>query len=137
MVVVNALLGAVSGQVASVDADVSDRGFLTLEVGRHPPNHSEEHEQRRMTWQRQNGKQSLRRLDGVLDEAPLFIGTGTHYVNFFVGTPPQRVSVIVDTGSHYTAFPCNGCGGCGTHTDTYYDQKKSSTSEELKCGRGR
>jgi len=31
----------------------------------------------------------------------------------YVGTPPQRKSVIVDTGSHYTAFPCAGCNNCG------------------------
>jgi len=38
--------------------------------------------------------------------APLFQGMGTHYADVWVGTPPQRKSVIVDTGSHYTAFPC-------------------------------
>jgi len=120
-------------------------GMITLQLERHPSNHSEAHEQRRLTWQRGGGPQAhtLRRLgpapstEGVLDEAPLFLGTGTHYVNFFVGTPPQRVSVIVDTGSHYTAFPCDGCGGCGKHTDAYYLSAKSSTSKELKCGSGR
>ncbi len=45
---------------------------------------------------------------------PLFRGQGTHYVFLWVGTPPQRVSVIVDTGSHHTAFPCVGCN-CGKH----------------------
>lgn len=46
--------------------------------------------------------------------APLFRGLGTHYSFLWVGTPPQRVSVIMDTGSHHTAFPCVGCK-CGKH----------------------
>jgi len=72
----------------------------------------------------------------VLDPAsttPLFEGIGTHYAHVFVGTPPQRVSVIIDTGSHHTAFPCSGCSNCGTHTDPYYDPKKSSTNRVLAC----
>jgi hypothetical protein len=45
---------------------------------------------------------------------PLFQGMGVHYAYMWVGTPPQRVTVIVDTGSHHTAFPCVGCK-CGKH----------------------
>ena len=48
---------------------------------------------------------------------PLFRGQGTHYVFLWVGSPPQRVSVIVDTGSHHTAFPCVGCK-CGKHVSS-------------------
>jgi hypothetical protein len=41
---------------------------------------------------------------------PLSQGYGTHFANVWVGSPtPQRKTVIVDTGSHYTAFPCSGC----------------------------
>lgn len=40
---------------------------------------------------------------------PLHAGYGTHYAYLYVGTPAQRVSVIIDTGSHWTAFPCTGC----------------------------
>jgi hypothetical protein len=52
-------------------------------------------------------------------EAPLFQGMGTHYSFLWVGTPPQRVSVIMDTGSHHTAFPCTGCK-CGKHVSIDY-----------------
>lgn len=31
---------------------------------------------------------------------------GYYYINIFVGSPPQRQSVIIDTGSWITAFPC-------------------------------
>lgn len=30
-----------------------------------------------------------------------------YYANIYVGTPPQKQSVIVDTGSDYLAFPCS------------------------------
>jgi heat shock protein HslJ len=67
--------------------------------------------------------------------SPLHQGYGTHYATIWVGTPPQRKSVIIDTGSHFTAFPCKGCVGCGEehHTDKYFDQDASSTFRALKC----
>ena len=68
---------------------------------------------------------------GVMD--PLYRGFGTHYAFVWVGSPPQRVSVIVDTGSHWTAFPCTGCQ-CGRHMDSYFDTSKSSTANVLTCG---
>ena len=46
--------------------------------------------------------------------------------------PPQRVSVILDTGSHHTAFPCLGCN-CGQHMDPFFDPEKSNTSKVFKC----
>ena len=68
---------------------------------------------------------------------PVSQGIGTHYVSVFVGTPePQRSTVIVDTGSHFTAFPCKPCEGCGEeyHTDKYYDPEKSQTFRQIGCG---
>ena len=64
---------------------------------------------------------------------PLYPGYGTHFSYVYVGTPPQRQSVIIDTGSHYTAFPCTGCSQCGQHTDAYWDMKNSSTMVIPKC----
>ena len=71
--------------------------------------------------------------DGLI--TPLSQGYGTHFSYVYVGTPPQRQSVIVDTGSHYTAFPCTGCSQCGQHTDAYWDLKNSSTAKISKCGK--
>ena len=68
--------------------------------------------------------------------APLSQGYGTHYANVWVGSPrAQRKSVIVDTGSHYTAFPCKGCDSCGEehHTDPYFDPDLSDTFRPLTC----
>lgn len=85
-------------------------------------------------------KRSRRRVmyaDGSPPElAPTFPGYGTHYAFVFVGTPPQRQSVIIDTGSHYTAFPCVGCSNCGKHTDPYFDLDKSSTESIPQCNGG-
>lgn len=64
---------------------------------------------------------------------PLYPGYGTHFAYIYVGTPPQRQSVIIDTGSHYTAFPCTGCIQCGSHTDEYFDLKNSTTSKIQMC----
>jgi hypothetical protein len=67
---------------------------------------------------------------------PLNQGYGTHYVNLWVGSPtPQRKTVIVDTGSHYTAFPCTGCTHCGDtyHTDPFFIPSQSDTFRPLEC----
>jgi len=63
-------------------------------------------------------------------------GYGTHYVTLWVGAPtPQRKTLIVDTGSHHTAFPCKGCHKCGEHhhTDKYFDPDASKTFRALTC----
>lgn len=76
---------------------------------------------------------------GIFDNyqaVPLSQGYGTHYANVWVGSPtPQRKTVIVDTGSHYTAFPCTGCVNCGLphHTDPFYNPTKSKTFRLLQC----
>ena len=73
-----------------------------------------------------------RRLSLGPEQTPLFQGMGVHYSFIWVGTPPQRVSVIVDTGSHHTAFPCVGCK-CGKHMDPFWDPSKSSTATVMSC----
>ena len=47
--------------------------------------------------------------------APLETGLGTHYAYLWVGTPPQRQTVILDTGSYRTGFPCDPCSNCGDY----------------------
>ena len=88
-----------------------------------------------LTQPRQSVDASAHRryLSEDYSEAPLYRGYGTHFVYVWAGTPPQRVSVIVDTGSHHTAFPCKGCAECGKHTDNYFDPAKSTTANVQKC----
>ncbi|KAL7550499.1 hypothetical protein ACHAWF_013722 [Thalassiosira exigua] len=78
-----------------------------------------------------DGRRDLQQQMGAL-----YQGYGTHYVDLWVGSPnPQRQTVIVDTGSGVTAFPCEECKGCGDsyHTDHYYKHSESKTFRPLKC----
>ena len=67
----------------------------------------------------------------------LYQGYGTHYVDLWCGSPtPQRQTVIVDTGSAVTAFPCSGCRDhCGKdyHIDLVYEESQSKSFEKLDC----
>jgi len=58
-----------------------------------------------------------------------------YFVDLLVGTPPQRVSVILDTGSGVVAFPCASCTHCGKHIDPAFDFAKSSTAAWANCDR--
>lgn len=64
---------------------------------------------------------------------PLFPGYGTHFTYVYVGTPPQRQTLIIDTGSHYTTFPCTDCINCGSHTDKFWAPKNSTTYKKSIC----
>ncbi len=45
-----------------------------------------------------------------------------YYVNVFVGTRMSKRSLIIDTGSSLTGFPCEGiCNNCGKHLNPYYN----------------
>ena len=88
---------------------------------------------------RKQQNQKLDTMDGgqfnEYQGIPLSQGYGTHYIHIWVGSPiPQRQTVIVDTGSHYTAFPCSGCSNCGQqhHTDPEFSPAKSQTFEYVK-----
>jgi len=56
-----------------------------------------------------------------------------YFVDLLIGTPPQRVSVILDTGSGVMAFPCASCRHCGAHIDPAFDFARSSTAAWSKC----
>ncbi|GKY96533.1 hypothetical protein MPSEU_000612900 [Mayamaea pseudoterrestris] len=68
--------------------------------------------------------------------AALYQGYGTHYADLWCGTPPQRQTVIVDTGSGVTAFPCSGCSDCGVptyHLDELFNFAESTSYRQLTC----
>lgn len=56
---------------------------------------------------------------------------GYYYVEAYVGTPPQKKSLILDTGSHLTIFPCYGCYSCRNHLYNIFDSSKSSTFDKV------
>lgn len=65
---------------------------------------------------------------------PLHATTGTHHVYMSIGSPPQRQTLIVDTGSRLLAFPCHPCHGCGRHASKFYSHDISTTAVIPKCG---
>jgi hypothetical protein len=65
--------------------------------------------------------------------APLYQGYGTHYIDLWIGYPPQRQTAVVDTGSAVTAFPCSSCLSCGSHTDPPYDESRSQSFRISPC----
>lgn len=75
-------------------------------------------------------------LFDTLEVGGLYQGYGTHYVDLWVGSPvPQRQTVIVDTGSGVTAFPCEGCSDCGHsyHASEFFVERMSQTFEKFTC----
>jgi hypothetical protein len=99
-----------------------------------------------------------RRTSAGSTTAQLFQGYGTHYVDLWCGTPlPQRQTVIVDTGSAMTAFPCRfeqessdgsgsrgvagctlprneNCGADGIHhVGTLYNASQSASFATVAC----
>eukprot|EP00547_Thalassionema_nitzschioides_P003178 CAMPEP_0194213420 /NCGR_PEP_ID=MMETSP0156-20130528/13996_1 /TAXON_ID=33649 /ORGANISM="Thalassionema nitzschioides, Strain L26-B" /LENGTH=576 /DNA_ID=CAMNT_0038941439 /DNA_START=247 /DNA_END=1975 /DNA_ORIENTATION=+ len=78
-----------------------------------------------------------RRRTIAVQVGALYQGYGTHYVDLWVGTPaPQRQTLIVDTGSGVTAFPCKECSkdcGDGHHVDHVFDEYESQTFKKSTC----
>jgi hypothetical protein len=65
---------------------------------------------------------------------PLHAKSGTHHAYVYIGTPPQRQALIVDTGSRLTAFPCRPhCSDCGTHASEPFHLNASSSHAIVSC----
>jgi hypothetical protein len=65
---------------------------------------------------------------------PLHAHMGTHHVHVYIGSPPQRQTLIVDTGSRLMAFGCRPCRSCGDHASPYFDPTLSTTKRIPTCG---
>ncbi|KAK4790964.1 hypothetical protein SAY86_031377 [Trapa natans] len=58
---------------------------------------------------------------------------GYYTTRLWIGTPPQKFALIVDTGSTVTYVPCSNCDQCGKHQDPKFQPKESSTYHPVKC----
>ncbi|XVF15475.1 hypothetical protein REPUB_Repub09cG0156700 [Reevesia pubescens] len=58
---------------------------------------------------------------------------GYYTTRLWIGTPPQRFALIVDTGSTVTYVPCATCEQCGRHQDPKFQPDLSSTYKPVKC----
>lgn len=86
---------------------------------------------KKTSWKlRENTADSL----GTNYTIPLHAHSGTHHVHVYIGSPPQRQTLIVDTGSRIMAFPCKSCRYCGNHASPYFDPMRSTTQRLSKCG---
>ncbi|KAH8584714.1 AT hook motif [Cryptosporidium sp. chipmunk genotype I] len=56
---------------------------------------------------------------------------GYYFINVFVGDPPQKQSLILDSGSSQISFTCITCLNCGLHEHPPFDIMKSMTGK--KC----
>ncbi|KAL2668840.1 hypothetical protein AAZV13_01G151800 [Glycine max] len=58
---------------------------------------------------------------------------GYYTARLWIGTPPQRFALIVDTGSTVTYVPCSTCRHCGSHQDPKFRPEDSETYQPVKC----
>ena len=58
---------------------------------------------------------------------------GYYYTSLWVGTPPVQQSLLLDTGSSLTGFPCEDCQACGQHSGVYFRRKSSATARQTSC----
>ncbi|KAI4327389.1 hypothetical protein L6164_019858 [Bauhinia variegata] len=58
---------------------------------------------------------------------------GYYTTRLWIGTPPQKFALIVDTGSTVTYVPCSTCEQCGRHQDPRFNPDLSSTYQPVKC----
>lgn len=67
------------------------------------------------------------KLYGDIDEYAYY------FMDIEIGTPGQKLSLIVDTGSSSLSFPCSECKDCGIHMENPFNLNNSSTSSVLYC----
>ena len=64
---------------------------------------------------------------------------GAHYVNLYVGTPPQLQTLAIGLGHGVTSFPCDDCQGnaCGSdHKSTApFDRTASESFIDIACAK--
>ncbi|CAK4652454.1 unnamed protein product [Aphanomyces euteiches] len=58
----------------------------------------------------------------------------THFAELYLGIPPQRATVIIDTASAFTAVACSSCANCNLNGDRpAYNPAKSTTVRNVSC----
>ncbi|CAA9989379.1 plasmepsin V, putative [Plasmodium knowlesi strain H] len=67
------------------------------------------------------------KLYGDIDEYAYY------FLDIGIGTPEQKISLILDTGSSSLSFPCAGCKKCGVHMENPFNLNNSKTSSILYC----
>eukprot|EP01018_Ginkgo_biloba_P029861 Gb_06974 [translate_table: standard] len=63
----------------------------------------------------------------------LRIGTGNYIANIAFGTPPNRFSLLMDTGSDITWIQCIPCTDCHAQAEQLFDPARSLSYRTLPC----
>ncbi|KAJ7962586.1 Protein ASPARTIC PROTEASE IN GUARD CELL 1-like [Quillaja saponaria] len=61
-------------------------------------------------------------------------GSGEYFTRLGVGTPPNYVYMVLDTGSDVVWIKCAPCRKCYTQTDPIFDPTKSGSYAGIPCG---
>ncbi|KAI8534932.1 hypothetical protein RHMOL_Rhmol10G0135000 [Rhododendron molle] len=93
-----------------------------------PPNSSVVSKSRRQL----QGSPSLRPTAHMRLHDDLLLN-GYYTTRLWIGTPPQKFALIVDTGSTVTYVPCSTCEQCGRHQDPKFQPELSSSYQPVKC----
>ncbi|KAJ6997448.1 aspartic proteinase-like protein 2 [Populus alba x Populus x berolinensis] len=109
----------------------SSRSAMILPLFLSPPNPCTKFSSTRRLLQRSNGNNALPNARMRLHDDLLI--NGYYTTRLWIGTPPQRFALIVDTGSSVTYVPCSSCEQCGRHQDPKFQPDLSSTYQSVKC----
>ncbi|KAF8749100.1 hypothetical protein HU200_012747 [Digitaria exilis] len=67
-------------------------------------------------------------------ESGVAVGSGEYLMDVFVGTPPRRFQMIMDTGSDLNWLQCSPCFDCFKQIGPVFDPTASSSYRNLTCG---
>ena len=60
---------------------------------------------------------------------------GYYYIDSYIGNPPQKKGLIIDTGSQLMIIPKRGCEQCNPHQNGLFDERKSKTIKTLRSNK--
>ncbi|KAK9691337.1 hypothetical protein RND81_09G190700 [Saponaria officinalis] len=61
------------------------------------------------------------------------LGSGEYFIDVFIGTPPKKFLLILDTGSDLNWIQCAPCYDCFEQEGPHYDPKLSTSFENISC----
>ncbi|CAN6272489.1 unnamed protein product [Urochloa humidicola] len=70
-------------------------------------------------------------------ESGVAVGSGEYLMDVYVGTPPRRFRMIMDTGSDLNWLQCAPCLDCFEQSGPVFDPASSSSYRNVTCGDAR
>ncbi|XP_048141871.1 aspartic proteinase nepenthesin-2-like [Rhodamnia argentea] len=63
----------------------------------------------------------------------VILGFEVYFIDVYIGTPPQHLPLILDTGSDLIWIQCATCPDCFEQSSPYYDPEDSTSFQEISC----